>query len=157
MRKAGSSDRCRPERNAYDELHLLYEDDEVLRQSGSRIDYSYDDFNRVIKIAYPEGGDVEYEYGAYGAANNAAGKIVSVRDEAGVTTYEYGKLGEVTKETRTLRRHIPAYENEKTAVMEYVSDYLSSKSWRFKYYDLFNTKYCPFLHCEKQSKIGSGY
>ena len=37
---------------------------------------------------------------------------------------EYGKLGEVTKETRTLKRHIPAYESEKSAVMEYVSDYL---------------------------------
>ena len=37
---------------------------------------------------------------------------------------EYGKLGEVTKETRTLTRHIPAYEDEKSAVMEYVSDYL---------------------------------
>ena len=111
-------------RYTYDELHLLYEDDEVMRQSGSRIDYSYDGFNRVIKIEYPEGGDVEYEYGAYGAANNAAGKVVSVRDEAGVTRYEYGKLGEVTKETRTLKRHIPAYESEKTAVMEYVSDYL---------------------------------
>ena len=37
---------------------------------------------------------------------------------------KYGKLGEVVKETRTLKRHIPAYENEKTAVMEYVSDYL---------------------------------
>ncbi|MGI5093376.1 RHS repeat domain-containing protein, partial [Treponema socranskii] len=111
-------------RYTYDELHLLYEDDAVMRQSGSRIDYSYDGFNRVIKIEYPEGGDVEYEYGAYGAANNAAGKVVSVRDEAGVTRYEYGKLGEVTKETRTLKRHIPAYESEKSAVMEYVSDYL---------------------------------
>nr|WP_180487103.1 RHS repeat protein [Treponema socranskii] len=115
-------------RYTYDELHLLYEDDEVMRQSGSRIDYSYDGFNRVIKIEYPEGGDVEYEYGIpiseRDAKANAAGKVISVRDEAGETRYEYGKLGEVTKETRTLTRHIPAYENEKTAVMEYVSDYL---------------------------------
>jgi len=115
-------------RYTYDELHLLYEDDEVMRQSGSRIDYSYDGFNRVVKIAYPEGGDVEYEYGIpiseRDAKANAAGKVISVRDEAGVTRYEYGKLGEVVKETRTLKRHIPAYENEKTAVMEYVSDYL---------------------------------
>ena len=164
VRKAGSSDRCRPKtkiydakanpitvmydmlgrktelttkdggakRYTYDELHLLYEDDEVMRQSGSRIDYSYDGFNRVVKIAYPEGGDVEYEYGIPKAANNnevgaktnAAGKVISVRDEAGETRYEYGKLGEVVKETRTLKRHIPAYESEKSAVMEYVSDYL---------------------------------
>ena len=114
----------RAKRYTYDELHLLYEDDEVLRQSGSRIDYTYDGFNRVIKIEYPEGGDVTYEYGAYGAANNSAGKVISVRDEAGETRYEYGKLGEVVKETRTLQQHIPAYESEKTAVMEYVSDYL---------------------------------
>ena len=115
-------------RYTYDELHLLYEDDEVMRQSGSRIDYSYDGFNRVVKIAYSEGGDVEYEYGIpiseRDAKANAAGKVISVRDEAGETRYEYGKLGEVTKETRTLKRHIPAYESEKTAVMEYVSDYL---------------------------------
>ncbi|WP_433006654.1 RHS repeat domain-containing protein [Treponema socranskii] len=111
-------------RYTYDELHLLYEDDAVMRQSGSRVDYSYDGFNRVVKIEYPKGGDVEYEYGIPKAANNSAGKVVSVRDEAGVTRYEYGKLGEVTKETRTLTRHIPAYESEKTAVMEYVSDYL---------------------------------
>ncbi|MGI5057523.1 toxin TcdB middle/N-terminal domain-containing protein, partial [Treponema socranskii] len=111
-------------RYTYDEVHLLYEDDAVLRESGQRIDYTYDGFNRVIKIEYPKGGNVEYEYGAYEGANNSAGKVVSVRDEAGETRYEYGKLGEVTKETRTLKRHIPAYESEKTAVMEYVSDYL---------------------------------
>ena len=115
-------------RYTYDALHLLYEDDEVMRQSGSRIDYTYDGFNRVIKIEYPEGGDVEYEYGIpiseRDAKTNAAGKVISVRDEAGETRYEYGKLGEVVKETRTLQRHIPAYESEKTAVMEYVSDYL---------------------------------
>ena len=115
-------------RYTYDALHLLYEDDEVMRQSGSRIDYSYDGFNRVVKIAYSEGGDVEYEYGIpiseRDAKANAAGKVISVRDEAGETRYEYGKLGEVTKETRTLKRHIPAYESEKSAVMEYVSDYL---------------------------------
>ncbi|MBM7024177.1 RHS repeat domain-containing protein [Treponema sp. Marseille-Q4523] len=111
-------------RYTYDELHLLYEDDSVLRESGQRIDYTYDGFNRVVKIVYPQGGDVEYEYGIPKAANNSAGKVVSVCDEAGETRYEYGKLGEVTKETRTLKRHIPAYEDEKTAVMEYVSDYL---------------------------------
>ena len=124
VRKAGWHIERRPKNYTYDEVHLLYEDDAVMRQSGSRIDYSYDGFNRVVKIEYPEGGEVEYEYGAYGAANNAAGKVVSVRDEAGETRYEYGKLGEITKEMRTLKRHIPAYENEKTAVMEYVSDYL---------------------------------
>ncbi|QTQ13287.1 hypothetical protein HRQ91_01790 [Treponema parvum] len=41
-----------------------------------------------------------------------------------LAAYEYGKLGEVIKEKRTLKRHIPSHESEKTSVMEYVSDYL---------------------------------
>ena len=38
--------------------------------------------------------------------------------------YEYGRLGEVTKETRTLATHLNGISDGETAAMEYRSDYL---------------------------------
>jgi RHS repeat-associated protein len=62
------------------------------------------DFNRLAAIRYPDfgGNDVEYTYGAPGAPNNGANRIVEVDDAAGTVKREYGPLGEITKETRTV-------------------------------------------------------
>jgi RHS repeat-associated protein len=46
---------------------------------------------------------VKYEYGPTGAAENGAGRIVRVVDDAGEETRGYGKLGELKRTTRVLR------------------------------------------------------
>ncbi len=64
--------------------------------------------------------DVEIEYGKPGAEGNAAGKIVRRTDGTGTVEYEYGLLGEMTVEGRTIRHGL--YES--TALTLYQSDYL---------------------------------
>ena len=71
---------------------------------------------------YPESTDIVQEYGASGADNNGAGKVVSRTDESGTITYEYGKLGEMTEESRSIVRE-GGYD-AMTAVTGYESDYL---------------------------------
>ena len=54
----------------------------------------------------------------------------SITDASGTLDYEYGLLGEVVKETRTLRTHLNRGSTaEETAVMEYRSDYLGRMQW----------------------------
>ena len=73
---------------------------------GKSVDYVYD-FNRLTQIKYPTfpQNNVTYTYGAPGAADNGASRIVKVVDGSGVVRRGYGPLGEVTKETRTVLGH----------------------------------------------------
>ncbi|MFC0629526.1 RHS repeat protein, partial [Kribbella deserti] len=75
------------------------------------IEYDYD-YTRLKKVRYPvfntgglhnTGNNVTYTYGAPGAADNAAGRPISIIDGAGLVTMKYGPLGETTEETRTVR------------------------------------------------------
>lgn len=74
-----------------------------LAEQRKAIEYKYD-FNRLAAIRYPifDENDVTYRYGAPGAPGNAANRVVEVEDAAGTLDREYGPLGEVTKETRTV-------------------------------------------------------
>ena len=109
----------------YDECsNLVRENNSVLRENNKQIIYEYDGLNRLVKIDYPDTQDTVYTYGGADASNGAAGKILSVTDASGTLEYEYGKLGEVTKETRTLNTHLNGISDSETAVMEYRSDYL---------------------------------
>ena len=106
----------------YDHKGLLEaESDSLLRSKLSEIQYHYDGFDRLIKIDYPFSTDVEYTYGQAGQAG--AGEIVHKKDESGEIRYEYGKLSEVVKETRTIKRYEALSEPE-TATFTYRSDYL---------------------------------
>ena len=106
----------------YDHKGLLEaESDSLLRSKLSEIQYVYDGFDRLIKIDYPFSTDVEYEYGKAGEAG--AGEIIHKKDESGEISYEYGKLSEVVKETRTIKRYEALSEPE-TATFTYRSDYL---------------------------------
>ena len=106
----------------YDRKGLLEaETDSVLRSKLSEIQYVYDGFDRLVKIDYPFSEDVTYEYGAPGQVG--AGEIIRKKDEAGEIRYEYGKLSEVVKETRTIKRYEALSEPE-TATFTYCSDYL---------------------------------
>ena len=106
----------------YDSKGLLEaESDSLLRSKLSEIQYVYDGFDRIVKIDYPFSTDVEYTYGQAGQAG--AGEIVHKKDESGEIRYEYGKLSEVIKETRTIKRYEALSEPE-TASFTYRSDYL---------------------------------
>ena len=106
----------------YDHKGLLEaESDSLLRSKLSEIQYHYDGFDRLIKIDYPFSEDVTYEYGEAGQAG--AGEIVRKKDESGDIRYEYGRLSEVVKETRTIKRYEALSEPE-TAIFTYRSDYL---------------------------------
>jgi RHS repeat-associated protein len=74
-----------------------------LKDKHKAIEYDYD-FTRLAGIRFPvfEKNDVRYVYGPPGARDNGADRIVKVFDAAGTVTREYGPLGEVVKETRTL-------------------------------------------------------
>jgi YD repeat-containing protein len=75
-----------------------------LRAQGKQIAYNYDAANRLVTIAYPTfpGNNVTYTYGAPGASDNRAGRITLVQHQAGAEERFYGKLGEMTKEVKTI-------------------------------------------------------
>ena len=114
----------------YDECsNLVRESSSVLRENNKQIVYEYDGLNRLVKIDYPDTEDTVYTYGGANDTHGAANRILSVTDASGTIEYEYGKLGEVTKETRTLSTHLNGSNPTETAVMEYRSDYLGRMQW----------------------------
>ena len=75
-----------------------------LRPRGKEIKYSYD-FNRLTSIAYPRSPkeNVTYTYGGQGARDrNGVGRVIKVKDGSGIEERFYGKLGETTKEIKTV-------------------------------------------------------
>ena len=68
--------------------------------------------------------DTVYVYGKASDSNNLAGRLASRTDASGTINYMYGKLGETTKETRKISSHIDGFKKDRTATMEYKSDYL---------------------------------
>jgi RHS repeat-associated protein len=74
-----------------------------LAASQQSIEYDYD-FNRLSGIRYPvfPGNNIRYTYGGPGAPNGGASRITAVHDGAGDVTREYGPLGELTSESRTV-------------------------------------------------------
>ena len=110
---------------AYDECsNLARETSSVLRGRSKQILYEYDGLNRLVRVDYPDTVDTLYTYGGSNAPHGAAGKILRVDDASGTLEYEYGRLGEVTKETRTLNTHLNGLNATETATTEYRSDYL---------------------------------
>jgi len=72
------------------------------------IKYIYD-VNRLQQIKYPDLPDgslnpinVTYMYGAAVSGSNDSGRVISVQDGTGSTSYHYGSLGEVTEEVRNV-------------------------------------------------------
>ena len=72
---------------------------------GDIIEYRYN-YNRLTDIEYPRypANNVHYQYGTLNVANlavNAVGKVVLQEDASGWQQFEYGKMGEITKNMRT--------------------------------------------------------
>ena len=102
----------------YDECsNLVRESSSVLRENNKQIVYEYDGLNRLVRIDYPDTEDTVYTYGGADDTHGAANRILSVTDASGSLEYEYGKLGEVIKETRTLATHLNGSNPTETAVM----------------------------------------
>ena len=89
---------------------------------GDVTQYNYH-YNQLTDITYPAypANHVHYEYGTLSHAGiNAVGKVIMQEDASGWQKFEYGKLGEVTKNMRTFA--LP-FENEPyTFAMEYGYD-----------------------------------
>lgn len=67
--------------------------------SGTTIAYSYDAANRLTKIDFPTDTDIIY---AYDACTNGKGRLCQVQDQAGTTSYECTKKGQIAKETKVI-------------------------------------------------------
>jgi RHS repeat-associated protein len=84
--------------------------------NGGAIKYTYD-YERLVQIDYPRNfqNRVRYTYGKSGDKFNRAGRIVLQQDGSGGQEFYYGKLGEITKNIRTI------YVNP-TTVVTYISE-----------------------------------
>lgn len=74
-----------------------------LKKYGKAITYDYD-YTRLTDINYPDHpeNNVRYYYGGRNASQNRIGRLMLREDGTGAIEYYYGKMGEVTKTTRTL-------------------------------------------------------
>jgi RHS repeat-associated protein len=90
-----------------------------LRAEAKAITYDYD-FNRLTNINYPNNtvNNVTYTYGNQANFLNV-GRITSITDASGESVFEYGKLGETTKETRTLLTYTSKEPNTYTTQYRY--------------------------------------
>ncbi|MBP5402883.1 MAG: hypothetical protein J6Y36_06980 [Treponema sp.] len=104
--------------------NLVQETNSKLLKEGKSINYQYDGFDRLSKIIYSDESSVSYEYGEKLDGTYSKGRVVKVTDNSGTVTNEYGKLGQVVKETRTIKDNILIGTDEKTYSMKYESNYL---------------------------------
>jgi RHS repeat-associated protein len=88
--------------------NLVRKYDPNLDAARSSIHYVYD-FDQLVRIEYPDATrNVTYTYGSAAAsAQNGAGRVVEVKDDAGRELRSYGELGELTSTTRILRPILP--------------------------------------------------
>jgi RHS repeat-associated protein len=66
---------------------------------GITATYAYDALNRLTAISYADSGlDVSYDYDE---GTNGIGRLTTMSDASGATTYHYNAFGELTNKTRT--------------------------------------------------------
>ena len=89
----------------YDNVNLISLQTANLATNGASIKYKYQ-FNRLSNIEYPANpngstniANVEYRYGATG---NQTGRLIWQKDATGIQEFEYGNMGELTKNVRTV-------------------------------------------------------
>ena len=69
---------------------------------GVAISYVYDALNRLTKIDFPGDTDIIY---AYDTCLNGKGRLCSMADASGTTSYEFSPKGQVKKETKIIDSH----------------------------------------------------
>jgi RHS repeat-associated protein len=78
------------------------------RALGNQVHYVFER-DRLAAVDYPTKPDVAFTYGAPGAPNNAAGRVVAVSDETGSQQLAYGALGETRRIVRTVTTNTQTY------------------------------------------------
>ena len=79
----------------------------LLLLGGQKIKYKYD-FGRLVAIEYPDvaQNNVTYKYGTlsdnFAVAEKAVGRLLEQKDATGVQVFGYGRMGEVTKNLRSV-------------------------------------------------------
>lgn len=70
---------------------------------GITVSYSYDALNRLTDVTYPDSSEnIHYGYDSRLDANFGVGKLTSITDSSGTTSYYYFGNGLVSEETRAL-------------------------------------------------------
>jgi RHS repeat-associated protein len=65
--------------------------------------FGFDSLNHVNDVTYSDGTpEVKFTYGAAGAANNGAGRLISSSDGTGSKSYQYDAMGRKTQVSTTL-------------------------------------------------------
>lgn len=85
------------------QTHNLMVDNSIPQQDRF-IKYSYD-HNRVQKIEYPNtpsGDNISNVYYKYGSSGNQMGRLIWQKDAAGEQEFDYGSMGEMTYNKRTV-------------------------------------------------------
>ena len=74
-----------------------------LAEEGASIQYIYKK-NRLESVKYPKHteNNVTYTYGGVNAPHNRVGRLALIEDGSGATEFFYGRMGELTKQRRTL-------------------------------------------------------
>ena len=74
-----------------------------LAEEGASIQYVYKK-NRLESVKYPKHteNNVTYTYGGVNAPHNRVGRLALIEDGSGATEFFYGRMGELTKQRRTL-------------------------------------------------------
>jgi len=72
----------------------------VLNSNGQQIDYRYN-YDQLTSVIYPT-HSVFLEYGAAGAADFAAGRLVKQKDKTGTQVFKYTPVGQVKENTRVV-------------------------------------------------------
>jgi RHS repeat-associated protein len=67
--------------------------------NGTIIRYQYDNANRLTTIDFPSDDDITY---TYDTCANGRGRVCTMADQAGTSSYEYDKLGRMVKEQKTI-------------------------------------------------------
>ena len=77
--------------------------------------YTYDALNRVLTESFSDSAEnITYSYDDTSNGNKGIGRLTSVTDQSGTTSYVYNGFGQITKETRVI--------NGKTYITEYHFD-----------------------------------
>lgn len=79
---------------------LISSQNPLLKILNKKINYTYN-FNQLTKVEYPD-HIVKYEYGAPGASNFSAGRLIKQTDKTGTQNYKYSNLGQVIETGRTV-------------------------------------------------------
>ena len=82
--------------------------------------YQYDALNRLTKIDFGAETDIIYTYDVCG---NGKGRLCSVTDQSGNTSYAYSAKGEMTKETKVIqgRTYVTSYQFDKNGNLQQIA------------------------------------